>query len=194
MALTEKSGRHYTYADYLTWSDDERWELIDGVAYTMTPAPSRIHQAISIELSAQVAAALRGQPCKVYAAPFDVRLPAANEADELVTTVVQPDLAVICDPGKLDDSGCRGAPDWIVEILSPSTASHDQIEKVKLYAQHGVKEYWTIHPTDRVVIIWQLDESESRFNAPKILEGKGRVPVTTLAVLEVDFDLVFAAS
>ena len=194
MALTQKSDRHYTYADYLTWPADERWEIIDGVAYAMTPAPRRIHQAILGEFVTQVTAALRNQTCRAYGAPFDVRLPEGQEADAKVATVVQPDLVVVCDPAKLDDAGCRGAPDWVVEILSSATASHDQIEKLALYARHGVKEYWTAHPTDRVVTVWLLDESASRFKAPEILEGKGRVPVTTLPGLEIDLDLAFAAS
>jgi Uma2 family endonuclease len=140
MDLRQKSDRRSTYAEYLTWPEDERRELMDGVAYAMTPAPGRRHQSILVELSRQVANLLQGADCRPYSAPFDVRLPEGDEADEQVVTVVQPDLAVVCDPAKLDDAGCRGAPDWIVEVLSPATASRDPIEKRALYARHGVKE------------------------------------------------------
>lgn len=194
MGVTQKSGQRDTYIEYLTWPEDERWELIDGVACAMTAAPGRLHQALSVELTRQIANFLRDGSRTLYTAPFDVRLPTADEADEQVATVVQPDLAVICDPRQLDDEGCRGAPDWVVEILSPSTASRDQIDKVRLYARHGVKEYWTVHPTDRLVMIWRLDESGHQYQAPEILEGKGTVAVATVPGLEVDLDLVFAAT
>ena len=123
MGLPVKDHQHHSYADYLGWPDDERYELIDGVAYVMTPAPGRRHQEVVVEMLRQIADALEGGPCRVYVAPFDVRLPRHGEADEQVDTVVQPDLSVICDEGKLDERGCRGAPDWVVEVISPSTAS-----------------------------------------------------------------------
>ncbi|MCA9712927.1 MAG: Uma2 family endonuclease, partial [Myxococcales bacterium] len=123
----------FTYGDYRQWMGDERWELIDGEAYLMSPAPKRRHQRASMGLSAQIANALEGGSCQVYAAPFDVRLPDGDEADDDVATVVQPDVVVICDPAKLDDAGCRGAPDWVVEILSPSTTARDRIDKRDLY-------------------------------------------------------------
>ena len=123
--LALKQEERFTYGDYVTWDDDERWELIDGVPYNMSPAPRVRHQAISRELLAEFVLYLRGKSCQVFAAPFDVRLPESDERDDLVETVVQPDLSVICDRGKLDDAGCRGAPDLIVEILSPGTAHKD---------------------------------------------------------------------
>ena len=109
-----KRDARYTYADFLTWSDDERWELIDGVAYNMTPAPSRRHQDVSIELAAQFKVFLRGKQCRVYDAPFDVRLPAPDDTDQTTSTVVQPDLVVVCDSAKLEDQGCKGAPDLVI--------------------------------------------------------------------------------
>lgn len=109
--LAERPGQ-FTYADYCLWPDEERWELIDGEAFAICPAPTRMHQEFVVELTRQIANALAGNPCRVYAAPFDVRLPKANEADEFVDTVVQPDLAVFCDRGRLDDQGARGAPAW----------------------------------------------------------------------------------
>jgi Putative restriction endonuclease len=109
--LALKREERFTYGDYLTWDDGERWELIDGVPYNMSPAPTVRHQAISRELLTEFALHLRGKPCQVFAAPFDVRLPEADESDDLVETVVQPDLSVVCDKKKLDDAGCRGAPE-----------------------------------------------------------------------------------
>jgi len=186
-----KEADHPTYGDYLTWPEDERWELIDGVPYNMTPAPSRRHQDLVVELGAQIRDFLRGKPCKVYVAPFDVRLPDANEADEVVLTVVQPDVAVICEASKLDDKGCRGAPDFIIEIVSPSTSPKDQIEKVALYERHGVKEYWIVHPWDNLLTI-RLLGADGKYGIPTIRKGEGRVQVATLPGLEVDLDSVFA--
>lgn len=157
MGAAEKLQEHFTYADYAKWPEDERWELIEGVAYAMA-APSRIHQKYILEMSVQIATYLRGKSCEVYPAPFDIRLPNHNEADNDVDTTVQPDLAVICDKNKLDDKGCRGAPDWIIEVLSPSTALKDMDKKRWLYERHGVKEYWIIHPTDRWVMVYTLKD------------------------------------
>lgn len=150
------TDQHFTYGDYCRWPDDERWELIDGQPFSMCPAPTRRHQKLLVEMLRQVADQLQGRECEVYVAPFDVRLPEADEADEAISNVVQPDLAVICDLAKLDDAGCRGAPDWIVEVLSPSTAVKDQTDKLRLYQRHDVREYWLVHPTDRVLTIYRL--------------------------------------
>lgn len=118
-----KDDRLYTYGDYRTWSEDERWELIDGVAFDMSPAPSTAHQALSTELAYAIRAFLGRSGCRVFAAPFDVLLPAApDQPEDEVATVVQPDLAVVCDPSRLRGFGCFGAPDWIIEILSPYTS------------------------------------------------------------------------
>ena len=157
MDLPEQAGdRRYTYRDYVTWDETVRCELIDGEVFDMSPAPRRIHQGILGELIVRLHPLVH-EPCRVYAAPFDVRLPDAGETVEESSTVVQPDVSVICDPAKLDDAGCVGAPDLIIEILSPSTASKDQIRKRELYERHGVREYWLIHPTDRTVRIYRLD-------------------------------------
>ena len=190
MPLAYKTAECYTYGDYVNWPDEERWELIDGVAYNMSPAPNRRHQEILGETFRQAADSLVGKPCRAYIAPFDVRLPEADEDDADTTTVVQPDLAVVCDPAKLDDKGCRGAPDFIVEVLSPSTAAKDQIEKVALYERHGVREYWVIHPTDGLVTIHVLG-ADGRYGMPDVREGKGKIAVTVLSGLEIDLDAVF---
>ncbi|MBU0568165.1 Uma2 family endonuclease [bacterium] len=191
MALpARKEVERYTYGDYLNWPDEERWELINGEAYDMSPAPSRWHQQISIELVRQIANFLSGKKCKAYHAPFDVRLPVADEDDSETMTVVQPDIVVICDPAKLDDRGCRGAPDFVVEILSPFTASKDQTKKLALYERHGVKEYWIIHPTDNLLTV-RLLEKDGRYGIPKIYEGMGSLEVATLPGLTIDLDAVF---
>jgi Uma2 family endonuclease len=155
----------FTYRDYATWPDNERWELIDGQAVNMGPAPNRQHSLVSTELVRQLANFFQGHPCEVHAAPFDVRLPNHQEADEQIDTVVQPDIVVVCDPQKLDDQGCRGAPDLVIEIVSPSTASRDHITKRDLYERHRVKEYWLVSPGDRIVTIYRL-EPPGRFGQP----------------------------
>lgn len=160
MGLAMRDDGRYTYADYTRWGDDGRWEVIDGVAYAMAPAPSRRHQDVTGAIYAQLLAALEGHPCRPYIAPFDVRLPRGDEADALIDTVVQPDIAVFCDPEKLDERGARGAPDFVVEVLSPGTAGHDMIRKRRLYERAGVRELWLVHPVDRVVTIFVHDGAE----------------------------------
>lgn len=156
MGLPQRDLEFHTYAEYAAWPDDVRYELIGGIAYAMDPAPTRRHQEVALELARQIADALEGSPCRPYIAPFDVRLPRADEADGKIDTVVQPDISVICDKAKLDERGCRGAPDWIVKVLSPGSAGHDQVVKRELYERVGVREYWLVHPIDKVVTIYLL--------------------------------------
>ncbi len=138
-------NKKYTYADYLTWLDDKRCELINGFVHLMTPVPKRKHQKISFLLGNKFYNHINKNNCEVYTAPFDVRLPRRNEiTDKQIHTVVQPDISVICDLAKLDDRGCIGAPDLIVEILSPATAKKDMNDKFFLYQEAGVKEYWIV--------------------------------------------------
>lgn len=178
----------YTYGDYRHWPDDEHWELIDGVPYAMT-APKRIHQEIVTALAAQLYNHFKDTGCSPYVAPFDVRLPEADEQDADIKSTVQPDLSVICDQDKLDDLGCRGAPDWVIEVLSPSTALKDMNTKRDLYERHGVREYWLVHPTERWVMIYVLDNNQ-RY-------GKGRLfgmdePTTSLlfSTLRIDWSFL----
>ena len=145
---TSVKQKKYTYADYCSWSDGERWELIEGIPYAMSPAPSRLHQEISVGLTLMIGNFLKGSPCKLFHAPFDVRL------DDY--TVVQPDLSIVYDASKLDDRGCKGAPDLIIEILSPSTARHDRITKFHQYQKADVKEYWIVDPDTKSVQIHTL--------------------------------------
>ena len=186
MGLPKRDAARHTYGEYRRWPEEARYELIDGVAYAMAPAPSRRHQEVLLELARQVANALEGHPCRPFIAPFDVRLPRAGEADDEIDTVVQPDLSVVCDPAKLDDLGCRGAPDWIVEVLSPATASHDHILKRAVYERAGVREYWLVHPVDRIVTVYRLDGG--RFGVPEVRELTGQQSVGVLPQIEIDWD------
>ncbi len=178
-----------TYGDYCGWKEDERWEIIDGVPYNMT-GPSRQHAEISRELGFQFVSFFRGRPCQVYSAPFDVRLPRGNEADNEIDTVVQPDLLVVCDEKKLDDRGCRGAPDLIIEILSPSTAARDCIQKRSLYERHGVREFWTVDPANRIVTVYLLDAGR-KFGKPEIYGDTDKINVSIVEGLEIKLDEVF---
>jgi Uma2 family endonuclease len=180
----------YTYRDYLTWPEERRCELIDGRIFSMAPAPSLDHQTVVVELTTQIAIQLRGKPCRVFSAPFDVRLPEGTEAENEIKNVVQPDVLVVCDSKKLDQKGCLGAPDWIIEVLSSGTAAKDHIHKRLLYERHGVLEYWLVHPTDRLVTIYRLN-TEGKYNQAEILETRGRHRVDILPDLEIDWDIVF---
>jgi Uma2 family endonuclease len=178
MSLAKKDSRYHSYGDYLTWPDDVRYELINGDAYLMAPAPDLVHQDVAGEIYLQARLALKDKPCRAFIAPVDVRLPKQDEADEYIDTVVQPDVLVVCNPDKLDRRGVRGAPDWIVEVLSPSTAGHDQIRKRQLYECHGVREYWLIHPVDRVLTVYRLIDNE--YGKPELYELQGETAVAIL--------------
>lgn len=188
MGLPQRDDIKHTYGEYCTWPDDTRHELIEGVAYAMSPAPSIAHQDIVIEILRQVADALEGKSCRVFVAPVDVRLPKAREKDEKIDTVVQPDILVVCDGKKIDAKGVRGAPDWVVEVLSSSTASHDHILKRRIYERHRVREYWLVHPTDRMVTIYRLQKDE--YGKPDVVEMKDETPVGILPEIVIAWDKV----
>jgi len=191
MTLRQRDTQHHTYGDYVTWSGDCGNELINGTAYIREPpAPSRAHQEIVIELSRQVANALQGKRCRAYAAPFDVRLPKAAESDDQIDTVVQPDVLIVCDCAKLDERGMRGAPDWVAEVLSPTTASHDQFVKLSAYEHADVPEVWLIHPTDRTLIIYRLEAG--RYTRSTVLELKGQTPINAVPGVSIDWDRLIA--
>lgn len=190
MGLALKDTLYHCYSDYLTWPDDVRYELIDGLAYLMAPAPNLAHQDAVGEIFRQVANALASKPCRPFIAPVDVRLPKHGEADDKIDTVVQPDILVVCDSSKLDRRGVRGAPDWIVEVLSPSTAGHDQIRKRQLYEYHGVREYWLVHPIDRVLTVYRLQGGE--YGKPELSELRGETTVGVLPEIVVQWDELVA--
>lgn len=188
----KKEEKIYTYGEYKTWPYDERWELIEGIPYDMSPAPRRFHQEISVELLTLIKQFLKGKNCKVYAAPFDVLLPALGEEnDDDVTTVVQPDISVICNRNKLTEAGCTGAPDWIIEILSPHTAKKDFSRKLPLYEKHGVKEFWIIDPGNKYIHIYLLNEDKKYPEDPIILDRTGIAQSSVLTGLTVDVEELF---
>lgn len=179
----------FSYQDYLAWPEGERWELVDGEAYAMSPAPLLEHQGVLGDLFALIAWHLRDKPCRVFPAPFDVRLAKFGAADQDVFDVVQPDITVICDPSKLDRRGCLGAPDWVVEILSPATAARDQGIKRGLYERHGVAEYWLIHPTDRTLFIYRLENGT--YGKPGIFDAEATVVPSVFPELAISLPEVF---
>ena len=185
MGLALKDTAYHTYADYLQWTDNN-YELIDGEAYFMSLAPNLDHQEVTGEVYFQLRSALAGKKCRTFIAPIDVRLAIHDEVDEQIDTVVQPDVLVVCDDNKLDRRGVRGAPDWVLEVLSPATASHNQIKKRDLYERHGVREYWLVHPTDRVLTIYLLQDNE--FTKPVIVELAGETTITVLDDVIIQWD------
>lgn len=178
----------YTYGDCLTWLKDTRYELIDGVACAMT-GPNRRHREITVNLSLQIAPALEGHTCRVSIAPFDVRLPKADEPNERVGTVVQPDVSVFCDSSRLDEQGARGAPEWVIEVLSPATAGHDQFLKRRAYARAGVCEYWLVHPTDRILTVYWL--TDGVYGRPDVYGLTGTTPSRVQPAVVIDWDRIW---
>jgi len=158
----------YTYADYWQWKFEERVELIKGQIFKMSPAPNPKHQQVSIKLSSRIFNFLEGKKCQVFAAPFDVRLPVKNKKrDNEITTVVQPDICIICDEAKIDNRGCCGAPDLIIEILSPGNTEKEVRMKFELYEEAGVKEYWIVYPAEENIAVFILNE-KGEFDGAKI--------------------------
>ena len=187
MTLPRRDTRYHTYGEYLTWPDDRREELIDGAAYIKEPpAPTRVHQKLLGGLYSQLDAALEGKPYDIYLAPFDVRLPKADEADEEIDTVVQPDILIVRDLDKLDDRGMRGPPDWLAEILSPGTAHHDRVVKLAAYERAGVREVWLVNPMDRTLARYHLQNG--RYGAPIRQNLEGKTSLIALPDLQVDWD------
>jgi len=176
-------NKRYTYSDYIKWDDDERWELIDGVPYMMS-APNRIHQEILGNLHLQFGNFLKGKTCKVYLAPFDVRL----NADTYDNMVVQPDLVIICDKSKLNKAGCAGTPDMVIEILSPSTSRYDRTLKFKTYLESGIKEYWIVDPETKTLAVHILKDSDYVTHA---YTDEDSAPVSVLDGFEVNLSEVF---
>jgi Uma2 family endonuclease len=181
-------GKRFTYADYKDWNPEKegRYELIYGVAYAMS-APNTTHQSMLMELGRQIANFLQGKPCKVVPAPFDVRL--FYDEDESDDTVVQPDISIICDERKLGAEGCRGAPDFVAEILSPSNTAPEMERKFELYRQAGVREYWVIDPEHKILHTHHFEGLQilTRFYGPG-----DTVPVEILPGLSITMESVFA--
>ena len=163
-------NKKYSYADYLTWSIRERLELINGGIYQIFITPSTLHQKISSLLLKEIFKTLGEQPCQVFHAPFDVRLPKKEMENQQIFTVVQPDICIICDHTKIDDKGCIGAPDLIIEILSPGNTSKEMKNKFEAYEESGVREYWLIEPQDKAVLIFVLENGKFIGKRPMVEE------------------------
>jgi Uma2 family endonuclease len=188
-ALAQKEDRKFTYADYKDWElkDSERFELIYGEAYAMS-APNTVHQLIVTALTGEMYAFLKGKPCKVIPAPFDVRL--FYEEDESDDTVVEPDVVVVCDPEKLGKEGCRGAPDMVVEILSPSNTAVEMNRKLNLYQEARVKEYWIVDPENRRISVYRLKDGQY---VVRSYRDQGAVESAVLPGLTIALPVLFGA-
>jgi Uma2 family endonuclease len=172
-ARLDKDGS-YTYLNYMTWKFKERVELIKGRVFKMSPAPSTRHQEVLAELHVLFYQSFNKHNCKVFFAPFDVRLPMHQERE--INTVVQPDLCVVCDNDKLDDKGCNGVPDLMLEVLSPSNTKHDLETKFNLYEEAGVPEYWIVNPDEKYILVYTLVDgkyvgSKPFVNANDVIES-----------------------
>jgi Uma2 family endonuclease len=185
----KRKQKRYSYADYLSWDDDKRYEIIDGEVFDMT-SPSFTHQKISLELATQLAIFFDGKPCEVICAPFDVILSDEAIRNEEIATVVQPDIMVVCDPKKIEERGIVGAPDLLIEIISPSTSSKDSIIKRELYERHGVKEFWLVHPVDRLVRVYKLGK-DGLYGREDVYDSSAQIDCGQFAGLSVDCRLVF---
>jgi len=186
-------NKRYTYADYLTWMDDKRRELFNGFIRLMTPAPSRKHQEISFNLTGILRNYIIDKGCKGFAAPSDVRLPKdrKKKGDQEIYTVLQPDLYIVCDPSKLDDRGCIGAPDMVIEIVSAKNSKRDIKDKFEIYQHHGVREYWIVNPNDENVTVFVLDEN-GKYQFVGMYAGDDKIPVNIFnGDLKIDLLEVF---
>lgn len=183
-----KQEQKYSYADYLKWDEKERWELFDGVPY-MQAAPSRIHQEISMELSTQFHNYLKGKPCRVFAAPFCVILDIEKNDDD-IKNVVEPDITIVCESSKLDERGCKGSPDMIIEILSLTSGKIDKLIKFNKYEKAGVKEYWIAEPDQKLVSVFIL-QANGRYGRPDIYSEEDKIRVSIFPNFEIDLQPVF---
>lgn len=150
----------YTYVDYLKWTFEERVELIKGFIKKMSPAPTKMHQIVFRNIFGVFHKFFEKQPCEFFSAPFDVRLTIASKKKD--TTVVQPDICIVCDENKLDELGCNGSPDLIVEIISANNSKHDTVTKYNLYEEAGVLEYWIVDPINKMVLVYVLESGKYR--------------------------------
>jgi Uma2 family endonuclease len=183
-------NKTYSYADYLKWTFEDRLELIKGKIFKMTPAPNLYHQDISANVSNEIFNYLKGKPCKVYVAPFDVRLPRTGNANDKIYNVVQPDICVICDKAKLDKRGCIGAPDIVVEILSPGNNQKELRNKYELYEESGVLEYWIISPQDKTFLKYILVDAQ--YQPTKLMTIGDVITTPILPGFELDLETAFA--
>ncbi len=186
-------SKTYSYADYLTWKFDEFVELIKGKVMRPMAGASRSHQRYSVRISAEIYNFLKNSTCEVFTAPFDVRLVKSGaNGDQQIRTVVQPDIFVVCDQSKLDDRGCVGAPDWVIEIVSPGNTAHDTKTKFDLYEENGVLEYWIVYPGHKTITAFVLENGQYKL-AKEYIEP-GAMQVTTLPGLALEWADIFAGN
>ena len=180
----------YTYADYFKWQFEERVELILGKIFEMS-APNRLHQALLGKIYAKLEVFLENDPCNVYVAPFDVRFPRKSKDDKDIITVLQPDISVVCDHSKLDDKGCIGAPDIVVEILSPGNNRKEMTNKYDIYEQGGVKEYWVVSPQNETFLMYTL--VNEKYQPSRIMVAGDIVTSSVLPGFSLDLESLFKA-
>lgn len=184
-----KEAERYRWSDYLAWPEGERYELIDGIAYAMSPAPQRRHQETSRAIFRQIDGSLAGKPCEAYFAPFDVKL--SPDTDDDAPTVVQPDITVTCDRSKLTEQGMTGPPDLVIEIVSPESGLIDRRRKFDLYERFGVTEYWIVDHDERVVEVYRLDDGGT-YRRIGAFGPEDTVTAEAVPELSIDLGEVFA--
>lgn len=182
-------NKSYTYADYLTWRFDEMVEIIKGKIFKMSPGPNTFHQTVSMNVSRIFSTHLYKSNRKPFAVPTDVRLVTKSRADEDIISVVQPDFFVVCDPAKMDSRGCLGSPEFIIEIISPSTSAKDLKIKYNLYEEAGVNEYWIIHPGDQYIQAYHLENG--KYEHSGIYAEEAKIPVQILPGQELAVEDIF---
>ena len=189
MPLSQEEKK-YTYADYLKFPNDERWEIIDGIPY-MQSASTWQHQAVSIQLASQLNDYFTGRPCRVFAAPFDLCIPELDECDEEISNIIsQPDIVVVCDESKLRKTGYFGVPSLIIEITSPSSARNDKLFKFNKFEKAGVKEYWIVEPDAKLVSVFTLQDN-NRYGRPELYTEADDVEVSIFTGLVIKLITVF---
>lgn len=195
-ALKQFYEKKYTYADYLEWDEDVRAEIMYGTVYMMS-APSTVHQRIAGRLFVKLSVFLEGKKCEAFIAPFGVRLfPKEDKTDD---TIVEPDIVVICDPSKIDERGCNGAPDLVIEILSPSNSRKERLMKFNLYLEAQVREYWVVSPETQDIEVYVFDNGRYFTRYYGINEPDAKkdelvdevAPVSVLPGLEINLKDIF---
>jgi len=185
----------YSYADYLTWRLEETVELIKGKIMAMSPAPSLKHQSVITNLGGSLYQYFHKRPYKLFYTPFDVKLYNSKKSkltDQEVSSVVQPDLCVICDKEKLTEQGCNGAPDWIIEVLSPGNSNKEMRLKYDLYQENGVTEYWLVYPYEQAVYQFLLDKDTEKYQLFAMHAGDDIAKPYLFPELDIDLADVFA--
>jgi len=180
----------YSYADYLTWDECERWEIIDGTPH-MQAAPTWQHQAISGELYRQISTYFINKPCRAFIAPFDLCLAELSENDNKINNVVQPDIVIVCDESKLKKTGYFGVPTLIIEVVSPATLRRDRVLKFNMYEKAGVKEYWIVEPEGKFINVFTLQENK-KYGRPETYTEENKIQISIFPDLIIDLNIVFA--